>query len=181
MTPELGNDGVAESSQSDVYSMGVIFQELLTGIPAGTPDADRIVVLDERLADVCRKATHPDPSMRFADARAMADALKEWMSPAVSKSAPRPRQASVYRPKSSAVPRPAPRSGSSMLRNCAVIGFLLTSIYGLWGHHIHKREALVRLQQAKEVKSRLAERTAEASAETPRGMETAIVQFESEP
>jgi serine/threonine protein kinase len=181
MAPELGNDGAMVNSQSDVYSIGMIFQELLTGIPPETPDADRIVVHDERLSDVCRKATHPDPSMRFVDARAMADALKECMSPAISKSAPRPRQASACRPKPSAVPRPAPRAGSGMLRNCAVIGFLLISIYGLWGHYIHKREALVRLQQTDEVKPRMVEGTAEASAETSRGMESAIVQFESEP
>jgi serine/threonine protein kinase len=181
MAPELADGRVSGTPQSDVYAIGVILRELLTGIPAASADAERVVIHDLRLADICRKATHPEPALRHADAVALAKALKAWMSSGVLKTATRPRQVPAHRPKPVALPRPTPRPGLVMLKHCAVIGFLLVAIHSLWGVYQEKQETLARLQQAEDAKPRVIIVKADAVEQTPRVIDTAIVQWDSEP
>ena len=68
-----------------------------------------------------------------------------------------------------------------MLKNCAVIAFLLVSIFGLWSVYQHKQENLARLQHSEEEMPRMMDDKAEAGKDASQGMETAIVQWESEP
>lgn len=182
MAPELADGCFSENSQSDVYSIGVILRELLTGIPAGTANADLIVISDPDLAGICRRATHPDPAQRYHDAAALAEALKRWLAAGdIKPFARRHPQASVQRPKPVAVTRRKPRAGRSLLRNCAAIGFLLITVQGIRSIHQENKENLARLQQAEDAKPRVIVLKPNAEKEAPGAMETAIVQWESEP
>jgi serine/threonine protein kinase len=155
MAPELADGSVTENPQSDVYSIGVVLRELLTGIPAGSADAERIAVSDPKLAAICQKATHRDPAHRYADAAALADALKRWSATGTLIPAVRQQRVSPHCPKPAAVPRSSPRTGRILLRNCAVIACLLIAIQGAWGVYQKKRESIARLQQTEDAKPRV--------------------------
>lgn len=182
MAPELADGGASENPQSDVYAIGVILRELLTGIPAGTVDAEMIVISNPDLDGICRNATHSDPAQRYHNAAALAEALKRWLAAGdVMPFARRHPQAAVPRPRPAAVTRRKPRAGRSLLRNCAVIGFLLITAHGMWGVYQEKKENLARLQQADDAKPRVSIVKTDAEKEAPEAMNTAIVQWESEP
>ncbi len=79
MAPEI-RDGAPASASADVYSMGVMLFEMLTGLTPRTPDQSAgptlASLIDERdLADVHRRATALNPKERYQDAAAMLSAL----------------------------------------------------------------------------------------------------------
>lgn len=178
MAPELAGGSVAENPQSDVYSIGVVLRELLTGIPAGSADAEWIAVSDPKLAAICHKATHPDPAQRYSDATALAEALKRWSAQVTLKPAARQLQVSPHRPKPVAIPRSSPRTGRILLRNCAVIACLLFAIHGAWGVYQKKRESLARLQQAEDAKPRIVLVKAGTNKETVDAIDPTFAQLE---
>lgn len=145
--PELVGDTNRPTPATDVFALGVILHELLTGIPQGG------VVPDLRLAAICRKATHADPAQRYPDTSALSTALSRWLAP--PKPLPTPavqrRHNTLHRPK----PTLAASPGHSMVRNCAVIALLLFSIYGLWGIYQAKQERLAQLQQREDAKPKV--------------------------
>jgi len=76
--PEILHNPAAIGKPSDIFAVGVILYELLTG---QLPDeqnprpASRIVNTDPRLDRIIRKATHPNPAMRYQDAAEMSKDL----------------------------------------------------------------------------------------------------------
>jgi serine/threonine-protein kinase len=84
MAPEQLAAGAAIDGRADLFGVGVILHELIYG---GTPFADvndwiragHPLGVDGPLASVIRRALAPDPAERFADARAMAEALLALM------------------------------------------------------------------------------------------------------
>jgi serine/threonine protein kinase len=155
--PELAASNSSGNPSTDVYAIGVLLQELLTGIPAGTLDAAGSALADAKLAAICRQAAHSDPARRYSDAGALAAALEQWAAPRTTPRAPLParfqRQTSPHRPKSPAVSKapavtyPGSRAGRGMLVHGAIIAALLLAIHGVWGAYRAKQDSVARLRQ----------------------------------
>ncbi|MEO5714990.1 MAG: serine/threonine-protein kinase [Luteolibacter sp.] len=148
MAPEVFAHPEKGNPQSDVFAIGVVLQEMLTGIPPGTDQAELSVVSDPMLAAICRKATHADPASRYLDAASLADQLARWMAPAKTPRALVPvRRIHNPRPKPCRVARHgAAASKSSPVKSFTVVAILaLVSCLG-WGLYQKVREVIARQQ-----------------------------------
>lgn len=125
--PEVFQDAAQAGPLADLYSVGVIFHQLLTGIdPAGSEGPPTQATGNLRLDAIWRKATHVNPAQRYASVAAMAEELEKW-----STSKPGTPVAGGAMPSSLAPARPTPQlvsqssgGGGGMFVKVAIIAIL---------------------------------------------------------
>jgi eukaryotic-like serine/threonine-protein kinase len=135
MSPEQAK-GIKVDARSDLFALGIIFYELLTGISPykadnamamllkrtqerPQPPAERDPTIPKAISDVVMKCLEIEPDKRFASAREIEQQLEIWLGPSAGSSTiimPAPRTAAYWKWASAAL---------GILLVAAVIGFRL--------------------------------------------------------
>jgi serine/threonine protein kinase len=116
--PEVFHDPNQAGPLADVYSVGVILHQLITGVdPTGSTEVPSQLTGRLRLDAIWRKATNPDPAQRYATAAEMSADMGKWIAAQQKSSA-----APVTRPSLAPVRPVRPEGGSA--RSFLVIGAL---------------------------------------------------------
>lgn len=158
--PEAGGHSTKGDPRSDIFSIGIILKELLTGIHPNAAGFDQAVLGDPRLAKIYAKATAADPAMRYPTISDFLQALESWSQP---------RLITSYRP----APRPAPPApvkakqvNWALLQNLAVISFLLVAIAFTWNLY-QRKEAIIAEQTRAASEAQAKSAASMSSAATP--------------
>ncbi len=140
VAPEALHDFASASPASDVYSLGMILHELVTGIaPAPETTADLSLLPDLRgLSQLAGRALAPDPAQRPADGKAFACELETWLEAARQTHPPLLTAATPGRPSPSLLNAPAitsSRSRPGLSPLLALVGLIIVAaiVFALTG------------------------------------------------
>lgn len=151
MAPEqLSNGGKEVTARTDVYALGAVLYEMLTGTPPFrglTPMetlcqvAEGEVVapsklrhgLPEDLETICLKCLERKPEARYADARALADDLRRFQDrePILARRTPRLRRAVQWAGRE-------PVAAAFLVLSLLLLAMLL-AVAGYYSIHLHRR------------------------------------------
>ncbi len=139
--PEVVKNPAAVDQRADIFSVGVMLYELLTGHKPGDPwrTASALVGCDPKFDLIIRRAAHPSPEMRYADAGEMASDLEKLAAkpsraiPAIGPAAAVPRGPAARPPTMpgarSVVPARQSKTGMIAAIVAALIGLVATAAW----------------------------------------------------
>ncbi len=126
--PEVFHDPSQAGQLADIYSVGVILHQLLTGIdPAGSFEPPSKPTGSLRLDAIYRKATHIMPAQRHKSIHALASDLETWASAANAQQKPAISAGPVARPPQKQPVESVKSSGGGVFVKFLVIGILLSA------------------------------------------------------
>ena len=152
--PEVMSHPEEGDRRSDIFAIGVILKEMLTGLSAIDAGFPQATFEDFRLGGICAKATAADPAMRYTDVSELCHALERWQQPhqatrvqispqrqtivAPNRQAPSPRREAPLPRRPSRAPAQSASSKWSLLKNCAAIASLAVTSYLTWNLYMEK-------------------------------------------
>ncbi len=129
MAPEQMEKPQTVDHRADIYSLGVVFYEMLTGeLPLGkfAPPSKKVQI-DVRLDEVVLHALEKEPERRYQQANQLKTDV-ETISGTVS-------PAAGFAAKGGSVPLPATPSGKDTSDKAILPAFLLATFFGVFGAH----------------------------------------------
>ena len=142
--------------RSDIFAIGVILKEMLTGVSADSEDFPRVSCDDPRLAAICDKASAADPELRYSDIGELCGALENWQRqrrpgrlhiPANRPSVPR-HKPSVSSRRSSPPQVHVGRGNWRLCRDLAIIAVLLVALRHTWNIYKDKQAFIAKQQRS---------------------------------
>jgi serine/threonine protein kinase len=133
--PEVLESPHTVDQRADIFSVGVLFYELLTAQIPSTPwqQPSSLSICDPQFDTIIRRATHPSPGMRYANASEMADELDAVVK-RLAGGAPNLFSAAGSPPHSSAAPHPIqPTLASTKPKSGLMIAAAIVALLAIAG------------------------------------------------